>query len=387
MPPKRSASGASASTSNKRSKTSTEDEEPPRRARWSAVSGSANADADYRTTWKNPDKWYSYVTICSPIRGRPDDDDDDDDDDDGDEDEEEEEEEEEEGCGKKHCVCLKPVAENPEHPWLVSQAGYRKYSTQRIHIDLRDPDGFEMYTFNDHAAYGCIEVIQNLFLDYDEDAHRGWREQWAICEGLGLFLFSPMSGIMTMVDDGELAEQTLRLAGRMFLNMLAQLDSQHLVGDATEVKNLGTMMAIYMKLPSDMHPYGLLEHSGKKTKKFAPECFDDAILSYANQRGVTLQGPDDIDELTAKLDGDVELPKKGAKDPWGWKAALTKYKKKYDGLMSFMAKKKGSGIGGDALDVTTWTSAERKAASYDKKDPLGKREIDAIKKGMVIQRG
>lgn len=195
MPPKRSASSSASASSSKRSKTSAadEDNEPPRRERWAAVSGSANADADYRTTWKSPDKWYSYVTICPQVRSEDDEEDDEDEDDD----DEEDEDEEETSCGRKHCVCLKPVAENPEHPWLVSQAGYRKYATQRIHLDLRDPDGFKMYTFNDHAAYGCVEVVQNLLLDYVEDAGRGWREQWAICEGLALFLLSPMSFIMT----------------------------------------------------------------------------------------------------------------------------------------------------------------------------------------------
>lgn len=192
MPPKRSAPSTSASASKR---TKTPSDEPPRSDRWSAVSGSANADADYKTTWTNPDKWHSYVTICSPLR---DEDDEDDDDDDEEDDEDEDEDEEGGGCGTKNCVCLKPVAENPEHPWVVSQAGFRKYSTQQIHLQLRDPDSFSMYTFNDHAAYGCIEVVQNLLLDYVEVAERGWREQWAVCEGLGLFLLSPMSGVMTM---------------------------------------------------------------------------------------------------------------------------------------------------------------------------------------------
>jgi hypothetical protein len=40
-------------------------------------------------------------------------------------------------------------------------------------------------------------------------------------------------------------------------------------------------------------------------------------------------------------------------------------------------------IGGDSLDITTWTSAERKKKAYDKKDPLGK-EIDAIKEGLIL---
>lgn len=44
-------------------------------------------------------------------------------------------------------------------------------------------------------------------------------------------------------------------------------------------------------------------------------------------------------------------------------------------------------IGGDTLDITTWTSEERKRKSFDKKDPLGKAEIDAIKNGLVMSLG
>ncbi len=201
MPPKRAASGSGASTTSSSSKkaktssqTSTQTDEPPRSLRWSAVSGSANADADYKTTWKNPQKFYSYVTICPPVA--------DEDDEDGELDDEvkDEDDEDSEGskCGKKGCICFKPISENPEHPWIISQAGYRKYITQHIHFSLRDPDNFNMYTFNDHAGYGCLEVVQNLFLDYVESAERGWMEQWAVCEGFALWLMNPNSACLYM---------------------------------------------------------------------------------------------------------------------------------------------------------------------------------------------
>lgn len=35
---------------------------------------------------------------------------------------------------------------------------------QRINADLRNPDFFNMYTFNDHAGYGVLEVVQNRSL-------------------------------------------------------------------------------------------------------------------------------------------------------------------------------------------------------------------------------
>ena len=48
------------------------------------------------------------------------------------------------------------------------QAGSHKLTMQRINADLRNPDLFDMYTFNDHAGYGVLEVVQSLLLDFAE---------------------------------------------------------------------------------------------------------------------------------------------------------------------------------------------------------------------------
>lgn len=207
MPPKKRAASSAGTGASASKRAKTPSDEPPRSKRWSAVSGSANADAGYKIIWKDPDTWYSFVTICPPIQ-----DDEDEDDEEEDEDSEEEEREEQDEardqtekggragpkCGRKGCQCFMPAEEHPDHPWVVSQAGYRKYTTQLIHLELRDPDNFGMYTFNDHAGYGCLEVVQNLFLDYVEAAERGWKEQWAVCEGLGILLLSSASSVMMM---------------------------------------------------------------------------------------------------------------------------------------------------------------------------------------------
>lgn len=55
-----------------------------------------------------------------------------------------------------------------------------------------------MYTFNDHEAYGSLEVVQNLLLDFDDalknkNLHEAMsskhlNEAWAVIEALGLFI-------------------------------------------------------------------------------------------------------------------------------------------------------------------------------------------------------
>ncbi|KAI0412080.1 hypothetical protein F5X98DRAFT_23540 [Xylaria grammica] len=402
MPPKRKSTGSSG-PANKRAKAAAAvpepEYEPPRSKRWSAVSGSANAESEYRMFWKDEKKAYSYITLCSPPYSDDDDSDSDTDDDSEDEDESDEEdaeqEEEDDGaerlgprCEKKRCKCFKPLASNPEHPWVVSWAGFNKFNNQFIHTFLRDPDNFSMYTYNDHAGYGSIETLENLFLDFEEAAKekRGeWREQWAICEGAAHWLLHNGSRRLSTIDDSDRVHEVMRLVGRMFLAMLAQLDNLGLVGDATAVKSLGCTMAMYMALTSGSRMDNIINDEEREEytseNEFQPDYYDDAILTYANKRGVTLCGPDDIEELMAQAVGDVALPEKNDPDPWGWKAALKAYTKDYGTSRTARGAPK---IGGDSLDITTWSPAERKEASFDKKDPLSKKDIDAIKNGMVM---
>ena len=221
MPPKRKSTG-STSQANKMPKKPKKaatppaepEYEPPRSSRWSAVSASANAEAEYRLCWKDEEKAYSYITLCLPFyldSDESDDEDDDGDSEDGDssdgEEEEEEEDDDDEGdgserpvdglkrqgppCGKKQCKCFKPVAANPEHPWVITWAGYKKSMNQFLHNFVRDPDHFSMYIYNDFSAYGSLEVLENLVLDFEEaekEQRGGWREQWAVCEAAAHWL-------------------------------------------------------------------------------------------------------------------------------------------------------------------------------------------------------
>jgi hypothetical protein len=183
----------------------------PRNRRWAAVSGSGNADDAYKRATRNPLTAYNFVCMCQA----PFEDDDDDDEDEDDEDDEDDKDNEENGgdgepasgdpekpgqpakrvaCdGGKKCLCDKPASDHPDHPWKFSFAGKRKYLTQINLFELRCPDYFGMYTFNDHAGYGVLEMLQNLVLDFEEAAGN-YKEQWAVCEGLAFFLATGIAG-------------------------------------------------------------------------------------------------------------------------------------------------------------------------------------------------
>lgn len=162
--------------------------------------------------------------------------------------------------------------------------------------------------------------------------------------------------------------------------MLASLESKELLGKDSEVKDLGLVMALYMQLAKQLRTdFSLLEGDDQLSR------FDDYVLAYATKYGVPLVGPADIDDIAASCDGSVKLPlaTTAKPDPWGAAAAIKKHEKEHGTSGGGRGKK--ASIGGDKHDITAFSSAERKAQSFDNKDPLGKKEIEALKKGLVLR--
>ncbi|KAK1453604.1 hypothetical protein CMEL01_05263 [Colletotrichum melonis] len=444
MPPKRHSTGAASGASKKPKTTAPEAEAsspapaaapadddrgknrwPAKNTRWSAVSASRNADEDYKKACEEVAYAFEYVVRCSFGTRHGDDEEDDEDDEDEEEDDEEEEKEEPQAKGKgkgkskvadekkataqgkakdeqqhlayvelekkkpkqkydggKTCVCSKPAAEHPDAPYVITHAGFRKLMSQQIHCQVRDPDSFRMYTYTDHMAYGVLQVLQNLVLDYEE-AKGSWREQWVICEALCPFIWYLNGGDFAMADDGEFVDETAKLIGNLFLTTLARLEREGVLAADSEVKDLGCVMAGMLKVASALRGFDLLQNETvhKESKKrpfpFTAEKFDSYVAAYAKKHGITPKGVPGLKALIEGLDNEEEeLPtaEEHGEDPWGWADALASYKK-------------GRKIGGDDLDITSWTPAKRKQHAFNKKDPLGKKEIDAIKNGMVMMLG
>ncbi|GIJ98243.1 hypothetical protein Aspvir_000358 [Aspergillus viridinutans] len=406
MPPKRSASNTSSSSSKKakvESDAKSGDLRTMKSTRWSRVSGSGNADAAYKSSIEDPVKAYSYVCICrlpsddgddgEDERDRENEDDREIGDDREDEDDWEDETSKSSCDAGKTCLCNKPAAEHPNHPLILSNAGKSKWFTQHTFLDLRCPDAFRMYTFNDHEGYGALEVVQNLFIDYVE-ASFYWQEQWAVCEATAMLYMSDALAPLNFVDDADAVYATLVLAGRMFLAMLAKLEHLNLLTPDSEVKNLGFIMASYIKLAAtedilDLHDITdeVKKNNGTdETITFVRSDFPSHILAYAKKYNIKLVGPTGIDKIIEDLDDEAEVPERDEEpfgDPWNFADASEEYADNHacchNGRKGFKSQ-----LGGDTLDITTWSSADRKKASFDGKDPLGKEERDAIKNGLIM---
>ncbi|KAK3290822.1 uncharacterized protein B0H64DRAFT_420639 [Chaetomium fimeti] len=307
--------------------------------------------------WNDPDKSYAYICWCQPPFPVDNDDNDDDDDDDDDKDDEEEGED---GCdGGKTCLCGKPAQEHPDHKWI----------TMLTWPDFATPGNFDMHTFSDHAAYGVVEVIENLLLDFVE-ANGNWREQWVV------------------IDDPDTVNHLIRLVGRTFLAMLAQLERQRRLGPDSEVKDLGLIMSLYIETARTMQVNDLLKDGDEETvelkmpdgstEKYTFDLgkLDEYILGYVERHSISVPDAPQDGEGAAE-----ELPPQTSEDPWNTAEAFRRYERVH-GKASGPGEKPA--IGGDRYDITTWTSAERRSASFKKRDPFSKKEIAALKLGFML---
>ncbi|KAH7118260.1 hypothetical protein B0J13DRAFT_652218 [Dactylonectria estremocensis] len=107
------------------------------------------------------------------------------------------------------CPCNKQFSELPSHPYTISKAGLARNHCAANMMNLRTPDFFAMYTFNDHAAYGALEMVQNVLLDFDEAfKNKKWQEAWSVVEAMAIFVRVGDGSLMFMADDGQIISET-----------------------------------------------------------------------------------------------------------------------------------------------------------------------------------
>lgn len=174
----------------------------------------------------------------------------------------------------------------------------------------------------------------------------------------------------------------------MFLTMVARLDREGLMD---QVLNLGTIMALYIKLAHDSRDEGLLEDDDHTEKvadgvEYTPTRFDDYVLAYSKKHDISLRGPKGLEGYIDECE-QVELPASTANrgDPWKCAAAVRKYKAAHSSRPTPGSRTSYRGIGGDHYDISTWMPADRKRAAFNGKDPFSRSMMDAVKKGMVMQ--
>lgn len=168
----------------------------------------------------------------------------------------------------------------------------------------------------------------------------------------------------------------------MVLMTISNLEHMGLLKSEPEIKSLGFIMALYIAKFDCWRQVLIDEPTGRK---FNPDLFDAYLVAYAQKYNVPLKGPPDLDDIINSIDTEkIKLPSCELKDPWGWTKALCEYRKSH-GYNKYIIQMRSKMIGGDRYDITTWSPEERKEHSFTKKDPLAKKELDALKQGLVLE--
>lgn len=356
-----------------------------REKRWSKVSASKNLDAHYWTCNSDPEEAYAWRTNCKPGDGF-------------DEDEDEEEEDvppadapDSAGppakvrCdGGKTCFCNKSADDLPNHPYILTSAAIFKYQTTMNMLGLREPGAFGMYTFNDHGCYGALEVLQNLFVDFDEAFRdNDEKEMWVNVETIAMYMSYGGGDMIFMCDDAEAVKDAVNIIAKIPLAAIYHTERHN----TWELRNLPWMLSLYIELADQFREQGLIEESSRpqgKNFKFLSGNMDEYLLAIAARRNIKLP---DIEEDRVEDATDLRMPDVDKNDAWSWKTTFPKY----CSICPSPYGNRGAGgpkIGGDGLDITTWSSAERKKAAYDRgKDPLKPADIKKLKEGLVMMKG
>ncbi|KAJ5656372.1 hypothetical protein N7507_008322 [Penicillium longicatenatum] len=279
----------------------------------------------------------------------------------------------------------------------------------RTQVDVRDPANFDMHTKEDHAGYGVMQVVQNLIIDFERAGRMegNWKDQWALCEAMAMVHLSGSAETLNqyvylshlvvtlllisnfVVDDGESVKSVWKLISFMFLSMLIALENEGLLGPKSKVKNLGMMMALFLQLMKKERP--------SDGKNFEIYVFAFAILHQVELIGLPkstfdmlweefLRNPDILPGAVSDSDSDSGSGSESDSEPDSNSDSEYPWVVK-DALDDYMEQKTPRSVGGDDLDITAWTSAERERYHFGGQDPLSEETISALEKGDILTFG
>lgn len=206
----------------------------------------------------------------------------------------------------------------------------------------------------------------------------------------------------------ETVDATFKLIGRLFLTMLAMFERHEVLLRHRQNRgpqNLGLIMSLFINWAYQVRKgtSNLLRTSArcgispKSSKRFwRPHAFDNQVLAYANKYNITLHGPYRLQEAIEALNPNVDLPEVPPPDtdfdalkqldPFSFTATLRLYRVNHSGVTAWVAGVRNTliDIGGDNLDITTWMSEKRKSHHFDGKDPISKKQFQALLNGEVL---
>lgn len=201
----------------------------------------------------------------------------------------------------------------------------------------------------------------------DDDA---LEHSWATISALALWINEVNQGPLMGNEDGEKTEAVIGLVGHALIRGLAALDSADQLKPDTDFPDIPIVITSLLHFSHGLEDYGI--EGGDKWRPHATTCFQKG--KFANDKGIS-----NVEKIleTAKGGSEAKLPKKDAKDPWGWDKTLKAYKKQHG------TGRGGGQIGGFKYDITRMSRKERASLAFDKKDPLADVNDKDLKEGVI----
>ncbi|KAF3074154.1 hypothetical protein CFAM422_003805 [Trichoderma lentiforme] len=222
----------------------------------------------------------------------------------------------------------KLASRHPEHLWVITLGGYERFRWWSQEICKRNQDDYSMYIYNDFSWYGVIEVLENMFVQFEKVLKSKNHEPLDV--GNAEF---------EMCDDGERCQLILELFGSMIIAAIDELQKKGLFTKDSKFPNIPIILSLLIKYAWTMGrgDYG----------------FDDNIdwvfyvVQQAEAADITLGGPSGFAKILEEIK--AEASEHTA-------ASLSKLKK---GTFASKFKSYGS-RGGEQYVIAKMPAAQRK---------------------------
>lgn len=293
---------------------------------------------------------------------------------------------------KEKCYDGKPAEKFPDWPYVISEATAELVTKYSLEYTKRDQDVFSMYVSNDFTGYGMQEVVENqltaintLMAKRQFPADELAVGLWVRLSAFAHWTQSQQLRPWVMMDDGQRWQDTVAMIGIAILATLNALDRAKLLKKHSPVKDLGLVFALLGDFICDCldqtttNPY-----LSSNTREV---CWPYKIVSYAKTNSIKIKGVHGIEEKFVKRFDNEDMAnywkRKECVDRWGWGTKVSNmssritlsndlkwrlFSKEYGRQRSIFCR--GSSLGGNAFDITSWPTAERRKYHFEDKDPL-----------------
>ncbi|KAK0756346.1 hypothetical protein N5P37_010998 [Trichoderma harzianum] len=238
----------------------------------------------------------------------------------------------------------KLASRHPEHLWVITLGGFERFRWWTQEICKRNQDDYSMYIFNDFSWYGTIEVLENMFVQFEKVLKSKNHEPLDVSreiEGLA-WLLNSGNAEFEMCDDGERCQLILELFGSMIIAAIDELQKKGLFTKDSKFPNIPIILSLLIEYAWTMGrgDYGFDENID----------WVFYVVQQAEAADITLGGPSGFEKILEVIE--AETSEHTA-------ASLSKVKKS-----TFINKFKSYGSrGGEQYVIAKMPAAQRKKCS------------------------